>query len=169
MIDIRQASERDAEALWGVTQRAFTLYRDALGTDAPPALSALTETVGDVAADIRNALVYLAEENGELLGGIRVRALSPKLAYIYRFAVNPRDNNAGIGSRLLARAVDECAARGFSAVALHTNAKYFRLARYYYGKRFYVRATDTSRGYIRALFVKELRAEDPDLSPAMSL
>ena len=41
------------------------------------------------------------------------------------------------------------------------------LARYYYGKGFYVHSTTTDHGYIRALFVKELKHTPVDLTPAM--
>ena len=56
---------------------------------------------------------------------------------------------------------------GAKAIALHTNSKYYRLARYYYGKQFYVHSTSFDRGYVRALFVLELTDDcGVDLSPA---
>ena len=157
---------KDAAEVMKVTKLAFKVYQQALLSDAP--LSALSETLDDVRADIAKNLVYMAEDDGLVLGSIRIERLSPDLAYIYRFSVNPDENNNGIGSELLTRAVNECAKRGYSAVALHTYAKYFKLARYYYGKEFYVHSTETSRGYIRALFVKELRDKEVDLSPAFA-
>ncbi|MDR1093050.1 MAG: GNAT family N-acetyltransferase [Clostridiales bacterium] len=164
MLHIRPAKLEDAAEVMKITRVAFKVYQQALRSDAP--LSALTETIDDVCADIRDHSVYLAEEDGLVLGSIRVERLSADLAYIYRFSVNPEENNSGIGSQLLARALDDCSKRGYSVVALHTNSKYFKLARYYYGKEFYVHSTTTGRGYIRALFVKELRDTEVDLTPA---
>ena len=58
---------------------------------------------------------------------------------------------------------------GARAIALHTNSKYYKLARYYYGKQFYVHSTSFDRGYVRALFVLELSEGGVDLSPAFLL
>ena len=164
MLQIRPAKIDDAAEVMRITRLAFTVYQQALNSNAP--LGALTETIDDVRADIANNLVYLAEDGGLVLGSIRVEELSPDLAYIYRFSVNPDESSGGLGSELLPRALNECAKRGYAAAALHTNSKYFKLARYYYGKEFYVHSTETSRGYIRALFVKELLEKTVDLSPA---
>ena len=167
MLQIRPAKLEDAAEVMKITKLAFKVYRQALpNSDAP--LSALTETLADVRYDIGHNLVYLAEEDGLVLGSIRVESLSPDLAYIYRFSVNPDESNGGIGSELLTRALNECAKRGYAAVALHTNSKYYKLARYYYGKEFYVHSTNTDRGYIRALFIKDLKNRPVDLTPAFS-
>jgi len=166
MLQIRPAKQEDAAEVMKITRLAFRVYQQALHSDAP--LSALTETIDDVKRDIAHKLVYLAEDDGLVLGSIRVERLSPDLAYITRFSVNPDESSGGIGSELLTRALNECAKRGYAAAALHTNSKYFKLARYYYGKEFYVHSTENSRGYIRALFVKELKDKPVDLTPAFS-
>ena len=88
------------------------------------------------------------------------------MAYIYRFAVSTESSGTGVGSALLAYAIEECEEMGVKAIALHTNTKYFKLARYYYGKDFFVHSTTFDRGYIRALFVKELSNEPYDITPA---
>ena len=65
--------------------------------------------------------------------------------------------------------ISDCKNDGIKAIALHTNSRYYKLARYYYGKRFFVHSTSTDKGYIRALFVKELSDESCDVSPAFGL
>jgi len=165
MYALRKAVPSDAQEINKVTKRAFLLYQEELHSDAP--VHALSETDADITGDILNQSVYVAEENGKVLGAIRYCRLSGELAYVYRFAVEPEINSLGIGSDLLNCVVAECENAGFSAVALHTNSKYYRLARYYYGKQFFVHSTDSSKGYIRALFIKELKPGAPyDIAPA---
>ena len=166
MLEIKQASPEQADAISRVTREAFKIYKDALHSEKDVRLSALTETAEDVLNDIKKHTVLAAAEDGRVIGAIRVEKLSAELAYIYRFAVDPAETSGGVGSGLLAAAVKLCAEKGFSAIALHTNSKYYKLARYYYGKKFYVHSTSLEKGYIRALFVKELTDKIVDLSPA---
>ena len=87
--------------------------------------------------------------------------------YIYRLGVSPDISNIGLGSALLDAAVSYASDNGAKAIALHTNSKYYPLARYYYGKQFYVHSTSFNLGYIRALFVLEPEKDvGVDLSPA---
>lgn len=164
MYNIRNAIKGDEKKINIITKKAFKLYSDELHSIAP--VKALSETDEQVLDDILNNKVYVAEENGEILGSVRYCALSKTLAYIYRFGVDPDINNTGIGSDLLNKALDDCSVSGFNAVALHTNSKYYKLARYYYGKQFFVHSTTTDKGYIRALFIKELNDLKYDITPA---
>ena len=166
MFEIKPATPEQAGEISRVTKDAFKIYRDALHSEKDVQLSALTETAADVLNDIKKHTVLAATEGGRVIGAIRFEALSADLAYIRRFAVDPAERSAGVGSGLLAAAVKLCAEKGFSAIALHTNSKYYKLARYYYGKKFYVHSTSLEQGYIRALFVKELTDKVVDLTPA---
>ena len=161
---IRKATEADIPGILHITHLAFRIYKEE--THADVQLSALTEDEEVVRSDIKNDEVFVAIQNRRIYGCIRVRKLSDDLAYIYRFAVDPDEHNAGVGTKLIEHAIEYCTEAGFAAIALHTNSKYFKLARYYYGRQFYVHSTDDSRGYIRALFVKELADRKFDLSPA---
>lgn len=164
MIEIETAKLCDSKAIDDILKRAFLLYRDALHSASP--VKALSENEESIKFDIENHHVYVAKEDGVILGSIRYKLLSDSLAYIYRFGVNPDINNTGIGSDLLKKVIDECETVGITAIALHTNSKYYKLARYYYGKQFFVHSTSTEKGYIRALFIKELKDIPYDLSPA---
>jgi predicted N-acetyltransferase YhbS len=164
MIRILKAEPKHVDEIYKITKSAFALYKDNLHTDA--SLSALSETKADVLNDIQKNSVYVAEKNDAILGSLRVSRLSDDVAYFYRFAVDANERNKGVGAELLSFAVEECKKAGYSRVALHTNSKYYKLARYYYGMRFYVHSTDNSRGYIRALFIKELTDDDVDISCA---
>lgn len=166
-VEIRRANLKDASEILEVTKAAFTLYKDDLRSSYP--VPALLESVEDVERDIASHVVYVAIADGKVAGAIRLKKLTGELAYVYRFGVSPAINNTGIGSGLLARVIDECTAERFKAIALHTNSRYYKLARYYYGKRFFVHSTSTAKGYIRALFVKELSGEEYDITPAFRL
>ncbi|MCL2061059.1 MAG: GNAT family N-acetyltransferase [Firmicutes bacterium] len=162
---IRPACTADAGAIKDITHAAFKLYQDELAGAAT--VTALRESTIDIVDDILHRKVFIAEENSRILGAIRYVQLSADLAYIYRFAVAPHISNTGVGSDLLEYVLNECIKLGIPAVCLHTNSKYYKLARYYYGKQFFVHSTDNSKGYIRALFVKELLKNAPyDISPA---
>ena len=112
------------------------------------------------------AAYYLAYRDGEIVGSVRYEMITNDVAYLTRFSVDPNVHNSGIGKLLLA-AVNEYAARqGAKAVALHTASKMTPLVRMYYGMGYYIKSTSEDRGYIRALFLKELTEDDalPDLS-----
>lgn len=167
---IRYALPDDALAIKSVVTQAFESYQDEINKSAAahPTVHALTETVEEILADIKNECVLVAV-NGkkQVIGTIRMKSKSEDLAYVYRFGVLPQIKNIGIGSKLLGCICDICEEKNFKAVALHTNARFYTLARYYYGKRFFVHSTTTDKGYIRALFIKELTDDRSyDISPA---
>jgi predicted N-acetyltransferase YhbS len=164
MAEISRAELKDIKEIHAITKLAFEMYQNELKVDAH--LKALSESEEDIAKDIKNNFVYVAKVNGKVLGSIRIEKLTEDLAYLYRFSVHPDEHNAGIGTELIEYAINECIRMDFTAIALHTNSKYFKLARYYYGKQFYVHSTSFERGYIRALFVKELKDKPFDLSKA---
>ncbi len=148
-----------------LTLRAFRQYKEQLNDTVT--VSALKETQEDVINDINNRIVIAAVRHGVIIGCIRIEKLTDELAYIYRFAVSPEESGTGVGSSLLSYAIEECEELGVKAIALHTNTKYFKLARYYYGKDFFVHSTTFDRGYIRALFIKELSKGPYDITPAV--
>ncbi len=161
---IIKAEEKHAQELLEVTKSAFLDYKSELLPTIE--VKALQEKLEDVLHDIKHNEVYVALSNRKIIGGIRVKRLSAELAYIYRFAVDKDSSGQGVGSGLLGHAIEECIECGYNAIALHTNTKYFKLAKYYYGKDFFVHSTATDKGYIRALFIKELNALPYDITPA---
>lgn len=162
---VRRATEDDAAAVLKVTKESFSLYQEDLHVTYE--VKALKETLASTLNDINEHAVFVVEKFGELVGAIRIKKLSDDLWYVYRFGVSPKISNTGLGSALLDAVVTYAHENGAKAIALHTNAKYYRLARYYYGKQFYVHSTTFDRGYVRALFVLELEEKcGVDLSPA---
>ncbi len=162
---IRRATDSDTDNVLKVTKESFSLYQEDLHVNYE--VKALKETIESTLRDIRENAVFVVERFGMLVGAIRIKKLSDDLWYIYRFGVSPNITNTGLGSALLDAAIEFAHENGAKAIALHTNSKYYRLARYYYGKQFYVHSTSFDRGYVRALFVLELDENtDVDLSPA---
>lgn len=161
---IRQAIAQDAAAVLKVTKESFSLYQEELNVNYE--VKALKETLESTLNDINNHAVFVVERFGEMCGSIRIRKLSDDLWYIYRFGVSPKITNSGLGSALLDAAVSYAQRNGAKSITLHSNSKYYRLARYYYGKQFYVHSTTFDRGYVRALFVLDLTDGGVDLSPA---
>lgn len=164
MAIFKKAEPQDARRINEIIHKAFRLYADEI--KSPVSIKALNETDEQVENDILNNCVFVAVDGSEILGSLRIKALSPDLAYLYRFGVDPTLRNTGVGSGLLQQAIDYCKQQGFAAIALHTNTKYYKLARYYYGKQFFVHSTATDKGYIRALFIKELNDSPYDVSLA---
>lgn len=165
MFNILYANPNDIQGIGAITKQAFRLYSNELDANIP--VAALSETDADILRDIKSHHVLVAKSYGKILGCLRFEKLTQDLAYIYRFSVDPDEQNAGAGSILLDYALRECKNLGCKAVCLHTNTKYYKLARYYYGKQFYVHSTTDSKGYIRALFVKEFDSSiNVDLSTA---
>lgn len=164
---IRRAVPDDTAEVLRITKESFTPYQEELHVDYE--VKALKETIESTLNDIRENAVFVIERFGKICGAIRIKKLSDDLWYIYRFGVTPETSNGGLGSALLDAAIEYAKQNGAKAIALHTNAKYYKLARYYYGKQFYVHSTTLDRGYIRALFVLDLSSGDVDLSPAFSM
>ena len=162
---IRRATDEDTDSVLKITKESFSLYQEDLHVKYE--VKALKETIESTLHDIRENAVFVVERFGSLVGAIRIKKLSNELWYIYRFGVSPQISNTGFGSALLDAAITYAKDNGAKAVALHTNSKYYSLARYYYGKQFYVHSTTFDRGYVRALFVLELEQNaGVDLSPA---
>lgn len=167
---IRFASADDATRIKELISNSFSIYQAEIDKSNAPhkTIHALTETENDIISDINNATVLVAiNSENDIVGTIRFKKLSNELAYVYRFGVDPHIKNIGLGSNILGHVLDLCKEQGFKAVSLHTNSCFYNLARYYYGKRFFVHSTTFDKGYIRALFVKELYDNvSYDISPA---
>jgi predicted N-acetyltransferase YhbS len=153
-IIIRPAGPADIPAIHRIILGAFRKYADVLGLDGQ--VSALKETEADIAREIQEKTVLVAVRGTETVGSVRFEMVSEGVAYLTRFGVDPTVHNSGIGKLLLA-AVDEYAAKqGAKVIALHTASKMTPLVRMYYGMGYYIKSTSEARGYIRALFLKEL-------------
>ncbi len=152
LFQVRPAGYDDIKDIMEITKGAFTRYRDITGISR---VDALTETYDDIKHDIDTKLVLLAMLDREACGCVRLEINPDNSAYLTRFAVKVTKQNNGIGKSIM-NIVDGIALkRGIKRIYLHTDSKMASLIRFYYGRGFYIDSTDKSRGYVRALLVKD--------------
>lgn len=148
---IRNAAEGDAQDILDVTREAFLRYRAVTGIKGN--IEALDETLEDVLNDIVGARVFVALEDGVLLGAIRVR-IEKDGGYIRRFAVATEKQKNGIGKALMDRANDFLKKSGVEFSALYTASNHGELVCFYYKMGYHIDSTCKDRGYTRAFMIK---------------
>ena len=164
-IEIRQATAADAAAIHAITQEAFKKYAEDLAL--PGAVTALTETPADILRQLQEKVILIAFLDGEPVGSIRYERLGD-VAYISRFGVKLAAQKACVGRALMEDVEARARGEGYAAIALHTSSRMTPLMRFYYGRGYFVQSLTYDRGYIRALLVRELGAQDAyDLTGAM--
>lgn len=151
---IRPATYDDIPEIIKITREAFIKYGELAECDCNK-LEALRETEEDVRRDIDSKIVLVAVQDGVTLGSVRVEVLEDNTAYLSRFGVLPNNQNNGIGKNIINLVDRIMKTRGIKQISLHTGSKITSLIRFYYGRGFYIKSTDTERGYLRALLVKE--------------
>ena len=149
---VREATYEDIPSILEITKEAFVKYQELAGTDH---IAALEETYEDVKKDIDTKVVLIAFENDVPVGSVRVELFPDNTAYLSRFGVKVTSQNNGIGKSIMNLVDRIMKKKGITQIALHTSAKITSLVRFYYGRGFYIDSTDKSRGYVRALLIKE--------------
>ncbi len=150
--EIRNASEKDIDQIYEITESAFIKYKELAATEYD--LPALKETKEIIAEDIKNKLVLVAYINGKVVGSVRV-AVNGDIGYLSRFGVNPEYQNLGVGKALMNLVDINMKVMGVKQLQLHTAAKVKSLVCFYYGRGFYIDSTEKDRDYIRALLCKD--------------
>lgn len=152
LFQVRLANYDDIPSIMNITREAFTKYREMAGIEN---VAALEETYNDVKHDIDTKVVLIALSDGEPVGSVRVEVFDDKTAYLSRFGVKVTNQNNGIGKSIMNLVDRIMMKKGVRMLALHTGSKISSLIKFYYGRGFYIDSTDKSRGYVRALLVKE--------------
>lgn len=156
LFQIRLADEADIPDIMRITREAFTKYKELAGIEH---VDALDETYEDVKRDVDSKIVLLALSDGEPVGSARIEVFPDNTAELTRFGVKVTSQNNGIGKSIM-NLVDRMMMRcNVKSIHLYTGAKITPLIRFYYGRGFYIRSTDDSRGYIRAKLIKEYEYE----------
>ena len=150
--EVRLAHYDDIPAIMSITRDAFTKYKELAGIDR---LDALSETEQDIRNDIDTKIVLIATQDGDPVGSVRVAVSDNHSAYLSRFGVKPDSQNNGIGKSMMNLVDRIMIKKGVKRLSLHTGSKISSLIRFYYGRGFFIESTDTERGYVRALLVKE--------------
>ncbi|MFC4447911.1 GNAT family N-acetyltransferase [Halorussus aquaticus] len=112
---VRRASAEDAEPLAQVYRSAYRENRR-LGFPA----KAESATSDEVATWIRESEVFVAEVEGDLVGGVRLEATDPDRTKLSRLGVRESRKGEGVGRELLDRAERAVRDRGYATVWLTT-------------------------------------------------
>ena len=153
LFQVRLATMEDIPDIMSITREAFIKYRELAGVENTPALD---ETYEDIERDIKNKIVLIAFSNGDPVGSVRLEIdKENKTAYLSRFGVKITSQNNGIGKSIMNIVDRIMKEEGVKRISLHTASKITSLVRFYYGRGFYIDSTDKSKGYIRALLVKD--------------
>ncbi len=155
VITIKKAVPNDATQIHSVLAVSFADYYTMLGISAP----GITETTEDIKKDIAEKNVLVARASNTLTVGTVRYEMIDNVCYISRFGVLPNWQAGGTGEKLFLEVERNAKALGASAIMLHSAAKLSKQVRYYYGQGFFIHSTEHSRGYVRALFIKELGDE----------
>ena len=157
LFQVRLANYDDIPAIMSITREGFVKYQQMTGVKH---LAALEESYNDVKKDIDTKVVLIAFSDGDPVGSVRIEVFPDKTAYLSRFAVKVTSQNNGIGKSIMNLADRIMIKKGVTEMRLHTDSKATPLIRFYYGRGFYIDSTDKSRGYTRALLVKEYQKKD---------
>ena len=113
-ISIRRAEPADADSLGRCLEAAYARYAERI-RDLP----AMSE---GCAQEIADHLVWVAERDGAVLGGL---VLIPRDGFMLlaNVAVHPDGRGTGIGRRLLMLAESEAMHRGYAEMRLNTHAE----------------------------------------------
>lgn len=152
LFEVRVATYDDIPDILAITKEAFVKYAELAGIETTPALH---ETYDDVKRDIDTKIVLVAFSDGTPVGSVRVEVFDDNTAYFSRFGVKVTSQNNGIGKSIMNLVDRIMIKKGVKKLSLHTGARVSSLIRFYYGRGFYIDSTDKSKGYIRALLVKE--------------
>ncbi len=120
----RRATPEDAEAVARLTDAAYAGYIPALGRKPQP-------MTADYQAVIRDHEVWLVHGERERLVAVLVLMVEPDAVLIYSLAVDPAQQRAGHGRRLLAWAEARAGALQRPRVRLYTNERMGRNVDWY--------------------------------------
>lgn len=152
LFEVRMATYDDIDDILSITKEAFLKYAELAGIETTQALN---ETYEDVKRDIDTKIVLIAFSDGVPVGSVRVEVFDDNTAYFSRFGVKVTSQNNGIGKSILNLVDRIMKKKGVKKLSLHTASKITSLIRFYYGRGFYIDSTDKSKGYVRALLIKE--------------
>jgi GNAT superfamily N-acetyltransferase len=138
---IRRATPEDAEDAAAVLRRSITelCAHDHRGDEATLAAWLANKTSDSVRRWIGNQHLFVAEENGAILG---VAALAPSGEITLNY-VSPDARFRGVSTALIARLEQEAARLGLGSVTLQSTAT----ARRFYAARGYAEAGPPVRGF----------------------
>jgi steroid delta-isomerase-like uncharacterized protein len=150
MTEFRKAGPSDVPELSRVARSAYAVYQPRMRQ--PPA-----PVTADYAAAVRAGQVWVAEEDG-LLVGLLVLADASGGLLLENIAVHPDAQGRGLGAGLLALAEREAVRRGLAEIRLYTNEAMTENLPYYRGHGYEETGRGEQDGFRRVFFRKRLPA-----------
>ncbi len=144
---IRSANLDDVSRIKRITANAYQHYIARLGKPPGPMLDDYTDIV-------TQHLTYVAVEQDILGFVVLMETYQPIL--LDNIAVDPAQQAAGIGSKLLAFAEQVARDKGHSSIQLYTNELMHENIEYYSRKGYHITAKIYEKGYNRIYMTKRL-------------
>jgi ribosomal protein S18 acetylase RimI-like enzyme len=149
MADIRPAQPTDADAVTACVRAAYAHYVPRIGREPAPMQA-------DYPALIDAGVVWVAEEDRELVGVLVVRPQPPALL-VENVAVRPASQGRGLGRALMAFAEERARASGLQETVLYTNERMTENLRFYPALGYLETGRREQDGFARVFFRKSLR------------
>lgn len=92
------ATEEDLSAIFALQQRSFRLIVQNVAKEDP---LPLWQTEEELRNDARNYIILKYVSNGRIIGTVRGRLIENGNCYVSKLAVDPAQNNKGIGRKLM--------------------------------------------------------------------
>lgn len=122
-MEFRRAGPEDAERVRALTRKAYAKWCEILGREPLP-------MTADYDHAVRHHVIDLAYVDGRLVGLVEMIAREGDLL-IENVCVDPAEQGAGLGRRLVAHAEDETRRRGLGVIRLYTNKLFAANLRFY--------------------------------------
>lgn len=151
--EVKRAGVDDIPAIIKITKDAFLKYCEMAELNYD--IEALNESFDDVKRDIETKEVFVVFIDDEPVGAVRIELQDNHQAYLSRFAVKSSERNNGIGKILMSVVDKVMRENDVHTLRLHTGSHVTPLIRFYYGRGFYIKSVENSRGYPRAELVKD--------------
>lgn len=150
---IRKAVIGDAADIYKIIKEAFVKYSSVLGLEHKT--DALCESLEEVEYSINNHYVFIALIDDVPVGSVRINVEDADSAYLSRFAVSSGYRNIGIGKAMMNLVDKFIINKNIKVLYLHTASKHHELVKFYYSRGFHIDSTSKTKGYTRALMLKE--------------
>lgn len=115
MTEIRKAAKSDLPEIETCAADAYAMYVERIGRKPAP-------MVADFATAIKNEQLYVALENGQIVGFVVFYSQRDHM-HLENVAVSPEFQKRGIGSGLIEFVEQQARAEGYCRLELYTNAK----------------------------------------------
>jgi len=148
-LEFRRAGPQDAARIRDLTCKAYAKWCAVIGREPKP-------MTADYDHAVRHHVIDLACIAGRLVGLVEMISREDDLL-IENVCVDPDEQGAGLGKRLIAHAEEETRKRGHAVIRLYTNKLFAANLRFYDGLGYEVEHEEPFMGGTTVHFRKSLR------------